>query len=120
MKGVDWGDLYREYEDRDPDPEVIEEETARLIMDDDVTRKSGIYPYILSRDEWRLNIRAFTPAMRRKVYEKKKGICPICGNRFAIKDMDADHIIPWTKGGKTREDNCQMISKTCNQRKSSK
>ncbi len=120
MKGVDWGDLYREHGDRDLDPEAIEEETARLIKDDDVTRKSGIYPYILSRNEWHLNIRAFTPAMRQKVYEKQNGICPICGNRFAIEEMEADHITPWSEGGKTSEDNCQMISKACNRRKSSK
>lgn len=118
MKGVDWGNLYREYGGRDLDPNAIEKETVRLIMDDDVTRKTGIYPYILSGDERHLNIRAFSPAMRQKVYEKQNGICMICGTRFAIKDMEADHIIPWSEGGKTREDNCQMISKACNRRKS--
>ena len=48
------------------------------------------------------------------------GICPITGEHFDIKDMQADHIIPWWKGGKTVLDNLQMISKTANARKSGK
>ena len=50
MKGVEWGDLYNQYKDETLDPEKIESEIARLIMDDDVTRQPGIYPYILYRD----------------------------------------------------------------------
>ena len=50
MKGVDWGPLYNTYKDEKYDTKEIEEEIARLILDDDV-KKSGIYPYILTRDE---------------------------------------------------------------------
>ena len=39
MRGVDWGSLYNDYEDADLDADEIEEETARLILDDDVTQK---------------------------------------------------------------------------------
>lgn len=121
MKGVDWGGLYNTHGNRtDLDSESIENEIQRLINDDDVTNNKGIYPYILTEDEWHLNIRVFTQAMKQKVYEKQKGICPVCGNKFDIEQMDADHIIPWSKGGKTVEDNCRMISKKCNQRKSAK
>ena len=59
MKGVDWGSLHNEFKDADLDADEIEEETARLILDDDVTKKTGIYPYILTREEKHLNIRAF-------------------------------------------------------------
>ncbi|MCY4300410.1 MAG: DUF262 domain-containing protein [Aestuariivita sp.] len=120
MKGVEWGALYNRFKNIDLDPIAIEKETARLILDDDVTNKSGIYPYLLDGDEWNLNIRPFTPAMRQKVYEKQEGICPECGKHFKIEEMDADHIIPWSQGGKTEEDNCQMISRKCNQRKGAK
>ena len=34
--------------------------------------------------------------------------------------MEADHITPWHEGGKTNEDNCQMLCKECNRRKSGK
>lgn len=32
--------------------------------------------------------------------------------------MEADHITPWHEGGKTNEENCQMLCKTCNRTKS--
>ena len=118
MKGVDWGSLYNDFKDADLDPDEIEEETARLILDDDVTRKAGIYPYILTREEKHLNIRAFPDGMKQKVYEKQSGICARCANEFTIKEMEADHITPWSEGGKTNEDNCQMLCKRCNREKS--
>lgn len=120
MKGVNWGKLYNQYKDIVFDTKAIEEETAKLIADDDVEKKSGIYPYILTRDEKYLNIRAFSDSIKQKVYEKQKGICPICKEHFEINQMEADHITPWHEGGKTIEENCQMLCKDCNRRKSGK
>ena len=120
MKGVDWGSLYNDFKDADLDAEEIEAETARLVSDEDVQRLAGIYPYILTGEEKHLNIRAFSPSMKQKVYEKQAGICVICGDAFAIKDMDADHITPWSEDGKTREDNCQMLCKKCNREKAAR
>ena len=120
MKGVEWGSLYKSYKNEDLDPDKIEEETAKLILDDDVTKKSGIYPHILTRDEKHLNIRAFTPSTKAKVYEKQAGKCPKCKKIFELSEMHADHITPWAEGGKTSEDNCQMLCKHDNWRKSNK
>ena len=72
------------------------------------------------RDEKELNIRAFTDSMKQKAYEKQKGICAICGKHFELSEMEADHIIPWSEGGKTNEENCQLLCKECNRRKSDK
>ena len=93
------------------DTKAIEEETAKLIADDDVEKKSGIYAYILTRDERYLGIRTFTDSIKQKVYEKQKGICPICKNHFEISEMEGDHITPWSEGGKTIEVNCHMFCK---------
>ena len=120
MKGVEWGVLYNKYKDQVFDTKVIEEETAKLIADDDVTKKSGIYPYILTRDERYLSIRAFTDTMKQKVYERQNGICVKCEIKFDISEMEADHITPWRGGGKTIEENCQMLCRDCNRRKSGK
>jgi hypothetical protein len=119
MKGVDWGALYNDYKDKEFDTNKIEEETAALILDDDV-KNSGIYPYILTRNEKYLSIRAFSDAERQKVYEKQKGVCVVCKEKFQIEEMEADHITPWHEGGKTIEKNCQMLCKECNRRKSGK
>jgi len=123
MKGVDWGSLYNTYKDEKHNTKKIEEETSRLILDDDVTKKSGIYPYILTRDEKYLSIRAFSDAMKQKAYERQKGICAYrkCtekGKRFEIEEMEADHIKPWHEGGRTIPENCQMLCKQCNRNKS--
>ena len=120
MKGVDWGLLYNVFGDADLDADEIEQETARLVLDDDVQRKAGIYPYILTREEKHLNIRTFSDSMKQKVYEKQSGICVRCDDEFTIKKMEADHITPWSEGGKTSEDNCQMLCKRCNREKSAR
>jgi hypothetical protein len=120
MKGIDWGTLYNQFKDEILDANKLEEEIQKLILDDDVTNKKGIYPYVLTRNEKYLSIRAFTDAMKIKVYEKQKGICVKCGEHFELNQMEADHITPWHEGGKTIEENCQMLCKTCNRKKSGK
>lgn len=120
MKGVDWGTLYNNYKDEVFDTKEIEKETAKLIADDDVVKKKGIYPYILTRDERHLGIRAFSDSLKQKVYEKQEGICPICKNHFDISEMEGDHITPWHENGKTIEENLQMLCKDDNRRKSGK
>ena len=120
MKGVNWGKLYNKYKDRVYDTAELEEKTARLLIDDDVTNKSGIYPYLLTGDERTLSIRAFTPAMAVAAYERQQGICPRCGKHFEYEAMEADHITPWNAGGRTVAENCQMLCKDCNRRKSGK
>ena len=120
MKGIEWGVLYNKYKDEVYDTNDIEKETAKLIADDDVEKKSGIYSFILTRDEKYLGIRTFSDSLKQKVYEKQKGICPKCKNHFDISEMEGDHITPWHEGGKTIEDNCQMLCKDDNRRKSGK
>ena len=82
-----------------------------------MTKQSGIYPYILTRDERYLSIRAFSDAIKQKVFEAQKGKCVVCGSVFDISAMEADHITPWHEGGKSIEDNCQMLCKDDNRRK---
>lgn len=117
MKGVDWGPLYNQFKDEAHDPAALENDVSRLMMDDDVTSKSGIYAYLLTGEEKRLSIRPFSPAMKRAAFERQKGVCPICKETFAIGEMEGDHIKPWVKGGKTVAENCQMLCKPCNLKK---
>ncbi len=120
MKGVEWGYLYNEFKDKQFDTDKIEDEIKKLILDEDVTKESGIYPYILTRDEKLLSIRAFSDNMKQKVYEKQKGNCIKCNEHFELSEMEADHITPWVEGGKTIEENCQLLCKNDNRRKSDK
>lgn len=120
MKGVQWGFLYNQFKDEAFDHKKLEEEICTLMQDEDVTNKKGIYDYILTRKERSLNIRAFTDNQKREAYERQQGLCPVCGEKFEIHQMEADHITPWHEGGKTSADNCQMLCKDDNRRKSGK
>jgi 5-methylcytosine-specific restriction endonuclease McrA len=88
--------------------------------DEDVSKKKGIYSYVLDRQEKHLNIRNFSNNNRREAYERQKGICPICGEHFKLNEMEADHITSWHEGGKTNPENCQMLCKDDNRRKGGK
>ena len=117
MQGVDWGPLYNRFRDKDLDPVALETSIKRLMLDDDVTNKSGIYPYLLDGDERHLSLRTFSDAMKAEAFERQDGVCVRCNEKFGIKDMDGDHIDSWSQGGKTVADNCQMLCKPCNRRK---
>ena len=123
MKGVDWGGLYVHLKNESLDPETLEADVARLMQDDDVTKKAGIYPYLLTREEKHLSIRAFTDAQKQKAFDQldPAGVCLGCKKEdLDLSDMEADHITPWTEGGKTNDENCQLLCRECNRRKSNK
>lgn len=121
MKGIAWGILYNANRDRaDLDPQRLEAEVSLLMSDDDVTRKAGVYEYLLGGKESCLSIRAFDKRMKREAYERQGGICPFCEKHFEISEMQADHIKPWAKGGPTTAENCQMLCADCNRTKSDK
>lgn len=118
MKGLDWGIFYNKYGTGKYDPKQLETRIVELMEDEDVTKNSGVYEYLLDGNEKHLSIRAFTPKMARAAYERQKGICPNCRGHFEMSKMQADHITPWSKGGKTIPENCQMLCSDCNRRKS--
>ncbi|EAK0964193.1 DUF262 domain-containing protein [Campylobacter upsaliensis] len=132
MKGLEWGLFYNTYKDKPLDAKELESKIIELMQDDEVGNKKGVYPYLLSGDEKHLSLRAFSESVKRAVYERQGGVCANsdghikgvqCPNekqKLDIKQMEADHIIPWSKGGKTEKENCQMLCVECNRRKSDK
>ena len=116
MKGLEWGRLYKEFSEKSYSPAELEKEVARLMADKEVQKKGGIYEYLLSdgaRRE-RLNLRQFGEDEKRAAYEAQKGICPLCKQHFEYEEMDGDHIVPWSRGGKTVPENLQMLCRRCN------
>ena len=90
--------------------------------DEDVTRINGIYEFLLTGDERKLSIRAFDRRDALAAYEQQGHKCAICGKafEFEFEEMYADHIQPWSKGGYTTPDNCQMLCRDCNLKKGMK
>lgn len=124
MAGVNWGELYNQFKGEKLNAAKLEVKVKELMQDEDVTKKSGIYPYVLTGQERYLSIRAFTDKMKREAYERQKGVCPWCKKekkekqKWDISEMEADHITPWHEGGKTIAENCQMLCKEHNRTKS--
>lgn len=126
MKGISWGELYDKYHNNRYDIDQLEEEVKRLMADSDVTSKKGVYQYVLLSSEEKakkssekcLNVRAFDGNTKSTVYARQNHKCNMCHKEFDIEDMEADHIIAWSKGGHTTIDNCQMLCKECNLKKS--
>lgn len=121
MKGLPWGLFFNEHGERtDLEPARLEQEIQRLLGDEDVTKKAGIYEYLLTGKEKALSIRQFDRRDAQAAYERQEHKCAICGEKFEFEAMHADHITPWSKGGKTVKENCQMLCRNCNLKKSNK
>jgi hypothetical protein len=118
MKGLDWGGLYDKFGKKKLNKKDLEQRVQDLMADEDVQSKKGIYEYVLTGNENLLNIRAFSDEQKRTAYEKQKGICKKCKKPYKFEEMQGDHIKPWSKGGHTVPENCQMLCSDCNRRKS--
>lgn len=120
MKGLPWGKFYNRYKNDQFDPAELEVRLAELIADEEVNNKRGIYEYLLTGKEKSLSLRTFDEKIRQTVFAQQKGICPHCPadhEPYDYDEMDADHIKPWSKGGKTTPENCQMLCKEHNRMK---
>lgn len=118
-----------QYHTKQYNSNALEADIKKLVLDDDVTKKAGIIPFILSDSTWRdekhLSLRAFTESQKLRAYERQGHKCPLrvangINTEYAFEDMEGDHIIPWSKGGHTTDDNLQMLCKKCNAAKSDK
>jgi hypothetical protein len=126
LTAVRWGELYKKHGSNFPDGNALEQRVSELMSDEDVENKVGIYSYVLDNDERHLTIRAFNTKQRTEAFERQKGFCSnpsLSGHsqqqKFDIDQMEADHITPWSKGGATTSENCQMLCRDCNRRKGS-
>lgn len=120
MKGLPWGRFYNVHKNDTLNAAELERRIVALIDDDEVDNKKGIYAYLLTGNEKTLNLRAFDEKTKQAVYARQQGICPVCKKHFEFHEMEADHRIPWHKGGKTNADNCDMLCMPDNRAKSGK
>jgi len=135
MCGLEWGRLYEEYHKKAHDPSKVSKEVRKLYGDPYIKNRKDIFEYILggSIDTKLLEVRVFDEAIKRSTYElqttkaknKEESNCPLCavghdankGKIWSFAEMDADHVVAWSKGGATAVKNCQMLCKTHNRSK---
>ena len=138
MRGLEWGRLYETYHKQPYDSQILANKVLKLYNDEFIRNKKGIFEYVLDGcvNSKLLEVRIFDDRDKKTVYNKQtaeakeKGIsnCPLCalGNDnnktriWQIKEMDADHVTAWSKGGATDIKNCQMLCKTHNRAKGNK
>ncbi len=58
-----------------------------------------------------------TEQLRNEIYERDGYKCVKCGS---LENLQIDHIIPFSKGGRTEKDNLQTLCKQCNSKKRAK
>ena len=135
MRGLDWGDLYEKYKGTAYKADQLNERLQELLNDSSVKDKKGIYPYLLGGEEdpRLLNVRLFEDSVKKAAYKRQTdkstaaGIsnCPLCAvgdnaNKARIykeKEMEADHVAAWSKGGLSTLENCEMLCVTHNRSK---
>ncbi|HRO25420.1 MAG TPA: DUF262 domain-containing protein, partial [Promineifilum sp.] len=135
MKGLEWGRLYDTYHGRAYDPKKMSDEVKKLAADPYVTSRKGIFEYLLGGavDKKLLAVRVFDERVKQAAYNRqtqaaeKKGVsnCPLCAighdaNKsriYKLKEMDADHVAAWSKGGDSTAGNCEMLCTTHNRAK---
>ena len=120
IKGLDWALYYDEFHDKTLDTVALAQQISTLMRDSEIQKPTGIIPYVLTGEERHLDLRAFPEDIKLAVWEKQNHICPLCGKEFDLEFMEGDHIVPWSKGGRTVIENCQMLCRDCNRHKSAK
>ena len=135
MRGLEWNRLYEEYHAKAYNPTAVDSRVEELRASPAVHDAKGIYEYVLSGESKPnlLNVRVFDDKTKRVAYERQTqaataaGVsnCPLCAagtnaNRtkiYALKEMDADHVTAWSKGGSTSLSNLTMLCVTHNRAK---
>lgn len=135
MRGLEWGRFYETYGAQPYDPVKVDERVEALRDDLAVKNRRGIYEYILGgeQDTKLLDVRVFEEKDKRAAYKRQTddaklagtSNCPLCAvgtntNKTRIweaKEMDADHVTAWSKGGATDFENIEMLCRTHNQNK---
>lgn len=135
MRGLEYGRLYETYRNQPYNPQTVSEKVRELYADPYVKNRRGVFEFILGGliDTKLLNVRVFDEATKKSVYTKQTteakkneiSNCSLCAighdaNKtkiWSLKDMDADHVTAWSKGGATDISNCEMLCKTHNRAK---
>lgn len=135
MRGLEWNRLYETYHAKSFDPAKVEARVEELRGDPAVNNARGVYEFILGgeTDTKLLDVRLFDDKTKRAAYARQTsaaesaGIsnCSLCAvghdaNKvkiWKIKEMDADHVAAWSKGGASDLANCEMLCVTHNRAK---
>ena len=64
--------------------------------------------------------RSIPRSVQFRVLKRENQICSECGNSVKDEYIEFDHIIPWSKGGSSDENNIRLLCKKCNRKRGKK
>lgn len=135
MRGVAWNKLYEKFHHKSYQADVVTKRAAELLADPSVHDSKGVYEFILGGEVEKnlLNVRLFDQKTQKSVYAEQtarataagESNCSVCASVdnankqriYAFKEMEADHVTAWSKGGSSDQDNCEMLCMTHNRAK---
>ena len=80
-----------------------------------------VFPIIAVGGHSRINLFDVVPAVtRRKLFHRDRHTCAYCGQRFADRDLQCEHIVPASRGGPWSWMNLVAACGTCNGRKAAR
>lgn len=127
MQGLDWGDLYERFHGDSYKTALIDADLRDLLDDPAVRDRKGIYEYLLDgkQNPQLLNVRLFDATIKQQAFKEQTTAakaagwsnCPLCthgsnANKdriYEMKEMEADHVTAWSKGGQSTLSNCEML-----------
>ena len=135
MQQVDWAQLYETYHGTAYQGSVMADRADTLLHDPALHDKKGVWEFLLGGEVTPslLDVRFFDVKTKEAAYKrqtnaaKSTGVsnCPLCAvgsnvnatKLYALKEMEADHVAAWSKGGLSTLDNCEMLCVTHNRAK---
>ena len=123
MEECEWGSLYNKYNGVELKISETDSLIATLISrakSDNITRPKGIYEYVLSGEIRFLSDRTFPVEIKLAKWDAQGHRCAVCREELSFEDGEGDHILSWSAGGTTIDDNCQILCSSCNSIKANK
>lgn len=132
MRGIEWNRLYEGYHGYHFNPAAVDARIDELRGDEAVKNHRGIYEYVLAElspgvnpDRKLLDVRLFDSGIKKQAYARQTAAakaastsnCSVCANVknanstriYPIKEMEADHVSAWSRGGASDLVNCEML-----------
>lgn len=79
-----------------------------------VTAQVGVWGWKKWKRRNKPTRRPVPSMMKSALYEKQRGTCNGCEEKFAKRNLEVDHIFPLSKGGQTEPANLQLLCGHCN------
>jgi hypothetical protein len=52
-----------------------------------------------------------------RVLKRDNQVCSVCNSPVRDEDVEFDHVIPWSKGGSSEDNNIRLLCRPCNRRR---